>query len=84
MNLQIKPDKMPLRKGRHLKKAEWEEFSRLIDILLAEYQDPIIWSANKVDLVTQTLHDAIDKALDVVAPTTPYRSKKSIFSWWNP
>jgi hypothetical protein len=84
MNLQIRPDKMPLHKGRHLKKADWEEFSCLIDILLAEYQEPILWSANKVDLVTQTLRDARDKSLDVVAPTTPYRPKNSIFSWWTP
>jgi DNA-binding TFAR19-related protein (PDSD5 family) len=83
MNLQIRPDKMPLRKGRHLKTAEWEEFSRLVDISLKDYQKNLLWSADKVNQVTQQLHNAMDAVLDVVAPITPYRPKKSIFSWWN-
>jgi hypothetical protein len=80
MNLQIRPDKMPLRKGRHLKKADWEKFSRLVDISLKEYQNPLLWSTYRVDQVTQQLHNAMDAALDAVAPITPYRPKKSIFS----
>jgi hypothetical protein len=35
-DLPITPDRMPLRKGRHLKKADWTEFTRLINESYAE------------------------------------------------
>jgi hypothetical protein len=42
MELLLKPDKMPLRNGRNLKKVDWGEFNHLIYIFLADYQDPIL------------------------------------------
>jgi hypothetical protein len=83
MELHLRPDKMPLRKGRNLKKADWDKFRNLIDIYLTDYQDPILWSTATVDRTTQILHNAIDSALDAVSPITPYRPKKAMFFWWN-
>jgi hypothetical protein len=83
MELLLRPDKMPLRKGRNLKKVDWKEFKHLIDSSLADYQDPILWSTATVDQTTQLLHNAIDMALNAVSPITPYRPKKAMFSWWN-
>jgi hypothetical protein len=82
MELLLCPDKMPLHKGRNLKTADWEEFRHLIDISLADYQDPILWSTATVDQTTQLLHNAIDTALDAVSPISPYRPKKAMFLWW--
>jgi hypothetical protein len=42
MELLLRPDKLPLRKGRNLKKVDWDEFINLIDISLVDYQDPIL------------------------------------------
>jgi hypothetical protein len=83
MELLLRPDKMPLHKGRNLKKADWDEFRNLIDISLVDYKDPILWSTATVDRTIQLLHNAIDSALDAVSPIIPYRPKKAIFSWWN-
>jgi hypothetical protein len=83
MELLLRPDKMPRRKGRNLKKADWEEFRHLIDLSLADYHDPILWSTATVDQKTQLLHNAIDMALNAVSPITPYQPKKVMFSWWN-
>jgi hypothetical protein len=52
--------------------------------LLKITKKPLLWSAGKVNQVTQQLYNVMDAALDVVALITPYRPKKSIFSWWNP
>jgi hypothetical protein len=52
MELLLRPDKMPLRKGRNLKKADWEEFRHLIDISLADYQDPIRCHTNSIIRLT--------------------------------
>jgi hypothetical protein len=83
MELLLRPDKIPLRKGRNLKKADYDEFRLLINMSLADYQDPILWSTAKVDPTTQLLHNVIDMALDAVSPITPYHPKKAMFLWWN-
>jgi hypothetical protein len=31
MDLSVKPDKLPLRQGRHLKKADWGEFKNIVN-----------------------------------------------------
>jgi hypothetical protein len=77
MELLLKPDKMPLRNGRNLKKVDWGEFNHLIYIFLADYQDPILWSPKVLDQTTQLLHNAIDSALDAVSPITPSRPKNA-------
>jgi hypothetical protein len=82
-NLPITPDRMPLRKGQHLKKANWTKFTRLINESYAEYTEPILWTTNAIDNCTTNLHAAIEAALDQVAPIKPYHPKKSVFSWWN-
>jgi hypothetical protein len=82
-DLPVLPDVMPLRKGRNLKKADWKEFTQHIKTAFSGYTDPMLWTAQTIDIRTTFLHKAIEAALDVVAPITPYRPKKSIFSWWN-
>jgi hypothetical protein len=83
MDPPVLPDVMLLRKGRNLKKANWKEFTEHIKIAFSGYTDPQLWKAQTIDIQTTFLHKAIEAALDVVAPITLYRPKKSIFSWWN-
>jgi hypothetical protein len=71
-DLPLLPEVMPLRHGRHLKKADWKEFSGLVTSTFQEYEPPIFWSANQIDKSTSFLHKAINNALDKVAPNKPY------------
>jgi hypothetical protein len=48
-NLNLKPDLMPISFGRHLKKADWTEFQRVVTNTLHEYKDPILWSAAQIE-----------------------------------
>jgi hypothetical protein len=80
-NLKLKPDQMPLRHGRHLRKADWTEFRRVVDNELRGTLDPMLWSAAQIEKTAAALHSAIDKGLDAVAPKKPYKPKKALFSW---
>jgi hypothetical protein len=56
MELLLRPDKMPLRKGRKLKKADWDEFRNLIDISLAESRpNPLVNRYGRPDDSNTTL-----------------------------
>jgi hypothetical protein len=48
-NLKVKPDSMPIRFGRHLKKADWPEFQKVVTNALHEYEDPILWSVAQIE-----------------------------------
>jgi hypothetical protein len=45
-----------------------------------DYSNPILWSPKTIDESTSFLHRSMEAALDEVAPITPYRPKKAIFS----
>jgi hypothetical protein len=81
-DLQIGPDQQVIRKGSHLKKADWPKFQSLIDKELKDYEDPLLWSPRQIEKTTSMLHTAITAALDVVAEVKPYKPKKALFSWW--
>jgi hypothetical protein len=83
VNLPVTPDRMPLPKGRHLRKADWKAFTRLVNTAYEAYSSPVLWSVQEIDRATSHLHTAITAALDEIAPIVPYRPKKSVFSWWN-
>jgi hypothetical protein len=83
VNLPVTPDRMPLRKGRHLRKADWKAFTRLVNTAYEAYSSPVLWSVQEIDRATSHLHTAITAALDEIAPIVPYHPKKSVFSWWN-
>jgi hypothetical protein len=73
--LDMIPDMMPLRSGRHLKKADWKTFSSLITTTYARYEKPLLWTTSTIDKATAFLHSAIEAALDEVAAVKPYRPK---------
>jgi hypothetical protein len=82
-DLQVRPDIMPLRHGRNLKKADWEEFHKIVKNILLQFENPILWSPSQIEKSVAFLQNAITTGLDAVAKLTPYRPKKSIFLWWN-
>jgi hypothetical protein len=49
VNLPVTPDRMPLRKGRHLRKADWKAFTRLVNTAYEAYSSPVLWSVQEID-----------------------------------
>jgi hypothetical protein len=43
-----------------------------------------MWSTQTIETATNNIHTAINAALDVRAPTVPFRPKRLSFTWWNP
>jgi hypothetical protein len=82
-DLQVRPNIMPLRHGRNLKKANWAEFQKIMKNIFLQYEDPILWSPSQIEKSVAFLQNAITTGLDAVAKLNPYRPKKTIFSWWN-
>jgi hypothetical protein len=80
-NLKVKPDLMPIRFGRHLKKADWPKFQKVVTNAFHKYEDPILCSAAQIEKTTTFFHKSVDLDLDKVAKLTPYRPRKAIFSW---
>jgi ribonuclease HI len=82
--VRLTPEVMQLRKGRKLKKVNWYSFQALVDEALVDYVEPLLWSPQTIEDHASLLHNAIEAALDKVAPIVTFRPKRLKFNWWNP
>ena len=79
--VRIQADKPELRKGRKLKKVNWQQFQQIIEANLSP-DLPLFWTRKGIDEVADELHNAILQALDEVAPVYTHRPKKVSFDWF--
>ena len=81
--VRLSPELLPVRRGRKLKRAKWDEFRSHVDADLAGYQEPLLWTPQAIEDSVTLLQSALVRALDKVAPLVTFRPKKKFFDWWN-
>jgi ribonuclease HI/retron-type reverse transcriptase len=82
--IHLAPERLPVRKGRKLKEANWTKFQTLMETSFEQYQTPTLWSPTIIEESVTFLQTAITAALDEVAKIVTFRPKKTYFDWWRP
>lgn len=80
----LAPERLPVRRGRKLKNADWGKFRSLVETSFEQYQPPILWSPDAIEESVTFLQKALVSGLDEVAKIVTFRPKKAFFDWWSP
>ena len=82
-SVELAPQRLPVRKGRKLKRVNWTHFKNIVETEFATYEEPLLWSAETIEASTTFLQKSIITALDKEAPLVTFRPKEQDFTWWN-